>query len=70
MVIARITFKEDMADYWIEQNPKSDKKRTVIELAYESPAALVAQMREIEDAIVECVAIVNGNILALSDFMV
>ena len=70
MVIARITFKEEMADYWIEQNPKSDKKRTVIELAYESPAALVAQLKEIEDAIVECIAIVNGKTLALSDFMV
>lgn len=70
MVIARITFKEEVADYWIEQNPKSDKKRTVIELAYESPAALVAQIKEIEDAIVECVAIVNGRILALSDFVV
>jgi hypothetical protein len=70
MVIARITFKEETANYWIDQDPKSDKIRTVIELAYETPAALVAQLKEIEDAIVECVAIVNGQILALSDFMV
>lgn len=70
MVIARITFKEETADYWIEQDPKSDKKRTVIELAYESPTALISQLKEIEDAITECIAIVNGRILALSDFMV
>jgi hypothetical protein len=70
MVIARITFKEEVADYWIQQNPKSDRVRTVVEIAFETPAALIEQLKEIEDAVVDCVAIVNGKILALTDFLV
>jgi hypothetical protein len=70
MVIARITFKEEDASYWVDQNPKSYRIRTVIEVAFESPAALIEQLKQIEDAVVDCVAIVNGKILALTDFMV
>lgn len=69
MVIARITFKEKAAPYWIEQNPKSNKIQVVTEMIFETPLALIKQLRQIEDAVTECVAIVDGRILALSDFV-
>lgn len=70
MVIARMTFKEEMADYWVDQPKGSDRVRTVVEVAFEDASALIDTVKQVEDALVDCVAIVQGRMVALSDFKV
>jgi hypothetical protein len=70
MVIARMTFKEEAADYWIEQPPNSTTVRRVAEVAFEGVAELIAAVKEMEDVLEDCTAIVGSRIVSLADFKV
>jgi hypothetical protein len=65
MITARITFKSSHAEHFIE-NAKLGQN--VIELQFESVLALIATIKQFEDAILDCCAIVDGKVIALSAF--
>lgn len=71
MVIARMTFKEEMADYWVDQPKGSDTVRTIVEVAFENVTALIEAVKQLEDALEDCTAIVHGGkVVSLTDFKV
>jgi hypothetical protein len=65
MVLARIEFKPEHAAAFIEA-PGSTQN--IIEQTFESVEALIETLKEFEPFIKNCVAIVNGRVLALSEF--
>ncbi len=65
MVIARFEFKPEHAASFIQD---ADTGQNVIEVAFDSPHEMIATMREFEDYLVDCVAIVGGKVMALSSF--
>lgn len=60
MLIARIEFKPGSASYFCE-----GANQGVVELRFESVEALIATLREIEDDISDCSAIINGKVVNL-----
>lgn len=70
MVIARMTFKEEAADYWIDQPKDSTTVRRVAEVAFEGVTELILAVKEMEDALEDCTAIVGSKVISLADFKV
>jgi len=65
MVIARFEFKPEHAASFIEGAAQG---QNVIEVAFDSAVELVQTMREFEEYLIDCTAIVNGKVMALSSF--
>lgn len=65
MIIARFEFKPEYAADFIKD---AKNGQNVIEIAFESPQAMIETMREFEDYLVDCIAIVGGKVMALSSF--
>jgi hypothetical protein len=65
MVIARFEFKPEYAADFIQD---AKKGQTVLEVSFESPHAMIETMKEFEDYLVDCTAIVGGKVMALSSF--
>ena len=60
MVVARIQFKPSVAGYFCP-----GESQEVVEMRFESPEALIATMRELEDDIVNCTAWIGNKVLDL-----
>lgn len=60
MLIARIEFKPGAASYFCE-----GAEQGVVELRFESVEALISTLREIEDDVSDCSAIINGKVVNL-----
>lgn len=60
MLIARIAFKPGSASYFCE-----GAHQGVVEMRFESVEALIDVLREIEDDIQDCTAIINGTVVDL-----
>lgn len=60
MLIARIVFKPGSASYFCE-----GAHQGVAEMRFESVEALIGILREIEDDIQDCTAIINGTVVDL-----
>lgn len=60
MLIARIVFKPGSASYFCE-----GAHQGVVEMRFESVEALIGILREIEDDIQDCTAIINGTVVDL-----
>lgn len=65
MIIARFEFKPEYAADFIRD---AKAGQCVIEVAFESPQAMIETMREFEDYLVDCVAIIGDKVMALSSF--
>ncbi len=65
MILARIEFKQEHAEKFIES---SGNNQTVIEQTFESVDELIEVLREFEPFIKDCTAVVNGKMLQLSSF--
>lgn len=60
MLIARIEFKPNSASYFCE-----GLNQGVVEMRFESVEALISTLRDIEDDIADCSAIINGKVVNL-----
>jgi hypothetical protein len=67
MIVARFEFKPEYAASFIMN---AEKGQNVTEVIFESVESLVSTMKEFEDYLVDCLAIVNGKVLSLSSFTV
>ncbi len=65
MIVARFEFKPEHADSFIENGAAG---QNVTEVMFESVESLIATMKEFETYLLDCTAIVNGKVLALSSF--
>jgi hypothetical protein len=61
-VTARIQFRPGEARYWID-----GATQEIIEMRFESPEALIETLREIEPAILNCTARINGKVVDLRE---
>jgi hypothetical protein len=67
MIVARFEFKpEHASSFVIDGSPD----RNVTEVMFESVESLIETMKEFEDYLVDCLAIVNGKVLSLSSFKI
>lgn len=60
MLIARIEFKPGSASYFCE-----GAHQGVVEMRFESVEALISTLKEIEEDITDCSAIINGRVVNL-----
>ena len=67
MIVARFEFKPEHASSFVI-NGSAD--RNVAEVMFESVESLIETMKEFEDYLVDCLAIVNGKVLSLSSFKI
>lgn len=67
MIIARFEFKPEHASSFVI-NGSVD--RNVTEVMFESVESLIETMKEFEDYLIDCLAIVNGKVLTLSSFKI
>ena len=67
MIVARFEFKPEHASCFIING---SSKRNVTEVMFESVESLIETMKEFEDYLVDCLAIVNGKVLSLSSFKI
>lgn len=65
MVIARFEFKPEYAADFIQD---AGNGQNVVEVTFDSPQEMIATMREFEDYLIDCIAIVGGKVMALSSF--
>lgn len=61
-VTARIHFKPGEARYWVQGDTQE-----VVEMCFESPEALIELLREIQPAILNCTARINGKVIDLRE---
>ncbi len=67
MIVARFEFKpEHAACFMVGGNAN----RNVTEIMFESVESLIETVKEFEDYLVDCIAIVNGKVLSLSSFKI
>jgi hypothetical protein len=67
MIVARFEFKPEHASRFVI---KGSADRNVTEVMFESVESLIETMKEFEDYLVDCLAIVNGKVLSLSSFKI
>jgi Fe2+ or Zn2+ uptake regulation protein len=60
MIVARFEFKPEHAHHFIQ-----DEGQNVIEVMFESVYAMIAATREFEDYLIDCTAIVDGQVVSL-----
>jgi hypothetical protein len=65
MIVARFEFKPEYAADFIQD---AETGQNVVEVAFDSPQEMIATMREFEDYLIDCIAIVGGKVMALSSF--
>lgn len=65
MIVARFEFKPEHAASFVAD---AHKGQNVVEVMFESVQSMIATMKEFEDYLVDCLAIVNGQVLSLSSF--
>lgn len=67
MIVARFEFKPEHASrFVIDGSPD----RNVAEVVFESVESLIETMKEFENYLIDCLAIVNGKVLSLSSFKI
>ena len=67
MIVARFEFKPEHASSFVIDGSTA---RNVTEVMFESVESLIETMKEFEDYLVDCLAIVNGKVLSLSSFKI
>lgn len=65
MIIARITFRPEHADRFIDSLFGS---QCVTEQVFASPEELIETMKGIEDYVEDCTAVINGKMISLKSF--
>lgn len=65
MIIARFEFKPEHAADFIQD---AENGQNVVEVAFDSPQEMINTMREFEEYLIDCVAIVGDKVMALSSF--
>lgn len=67
MIVARFEFKPEHASSFVIGG---SAERNMAEVIFESVDALIEILKEFEDYLVDCLAIVNGKVLSLSSFKI
>ena len=67
MIVARFEFKPEHASSFVIGGSAD---RNVAEVMFESVESLIETMKEFEEYLVDCLAIVNGKVLSLSSFKI
>lgn len=65
MISARFQFKPEHAATWIENGSPT---RNIIELAFEDVESLVATVKNLEEALEGCTALVGGKVVSLQHY--